>query len=214
MSFQPKVPDHAGIVLAKPGCRWVEEERRAVKIWLATDGMITRYMIATAGLILGDGPISQDAEEAWQSFLVTRLDGVIDNLDPHRGDFWAYLKTAFKRHCRRHRERIARGLALVGGQADDEITLVLDPIDSGSGINPAHLLELEELRNALGNCLNELEPIDRRIILAKYVEEKNDVEIGLVLGIEPNYVKQRRFRALRRLREDFPDLWGQHGDGD
>ena len=77
MSFQPEIPARLRDVLAKPGRQRTAEERDAVKVWLATDRMIANYMIMTAVSILGNGLISQDAEDVWQSFLAKKLDGAV-----------------------------------------------------------------------------------------------------------------------------------------
>lgn len=57
----------------------------------------------------------------------------------------------------------------------------------------------EQIRSALGR----LPPSLRAVTFLALIEDRPYVEIGAALGLSPNAVKLRVFRAMRRLREDL-----------
>src|SRR5690606_34590662 len=61
--------------------------------------------------------------------------------------------------------------------------------------------ELRSEKKMLQTAIGELRPADAAIVTLYYLQEQNLEEIGMVLGLTPNNVKVRLFRARQKLRE-------------
>jgi RNA polymerase sigma-70 factor (ECF subfamily) len=68
-----------------------------------------------------------------------------------------------------------------------------------------------EMQLRLQEALNEMEPLDREVVVLRHFEELNNAEAAEVLGIQPSAASKRYIRALRRLKtilDSFPDSIG------
>lgn len=81
---------------------------------------------------------------------------------------------------------------------DDENTYI--QLENHAGSN-ANLAESRSRSFYLNEAIGELLPDDATIITLFYMGEQSLEEIGQVLGIEPNTVKVKLFRARQRLKE-------------
>lgn len=67
-----------------------------------------------------------------------------------------------------------------------------------------------DLRLALAAALAGLEPIDRAVLVLRFLDDANVAETADRLGLSPGAVRNRTMRALDRLRAEFgtslPDL--------
>ena len=81
---------------------------------------------------------------------------------------------------------------------DDENTYIQLENHAGTGGN---LAESRSRSFYLNEAIGELLPDDATIITLFYMGEQSLEEIGQVLGIEPNTVKVKLFRARQRLKE-------------
>jgi RNA polymerase sigma-70 factor, ECF subfamily len=57
-----------------------------------------------------------------------------------------------------------------------------------------------ELQIQLQEALNDLDPLDREVVVLRHFEELSNVETAQVLGIEPPAASKRYIRAIRRLK--------------
>ena len=64
---------------------------------------------------------------------------------------------------------------------------------------PSRVVAREEMIEILVQTLNELEKIDREIILLRHFEELSNAEAAMELGIEPFTASKRYVRAMKRL---------------
>lgn len=58
-----------------------------------------------------------------------------------------------------------------------------------------------DLRLALQDALGELAPVDRAVVVLRYLEDLPVDEVAARLGLSPGAVKNRSMRALARMRE-------------
>ncbi|MBI1749728.1 MAG: sigma-70 family RNA polymerase sigma factor [Acidobacteria bacterium] len=80
----------------------------------------------------------------------------------------------------------------------------LETFDSGMGAAPsADASQRAELRQLAGRLLDELQEVDRHMLVLKEVEGLSVEEIGEALDINVNTVKVRLFRARGRLVEIY-----------
>ena len=74
---------------------------------------------------------------------------------------------------------------------------------------PSQCAVREEDVAALRVALERLEPIDREVLVLRYLEQLSTVEISAVLGLTVDGVKSRQRRALER----FSNLLADHSLG-
>ncbi len=82
---------------------------------------------------------------------------------------------------------------------------VLPPQPEEAGTPEEHILDLER-RKDLGKAITALKPDDRQILLLTLQEGLKPAEVAKRLGLEPDTVRQRKLRALRRIRDILRDL--------
>jgi RNA polymerase sigma-70 factor (ECF subfamily) len=66
--------------------------------------------------------------------------------------------------------------------------------------SPTQAVVRAELQLQLQEALNDLDPLDREVVVLRHFEELNNVETAQVLGIEPPAASKRYIRAIRRLK--------------
>jgi RNA polymerase sigma-70 factor (sigma-E family) len=64
--------------------------------------------------------------------------------------------------------------------------------------------ELSDLRVSLHWALGQLSPIDRAVLVLRYLEDLSVEEVAHLLELSPGAVKNRSMRALARMRERTP----------
>jgi RNA polymerase sigma-70 factor (sigma-E family) len=57
-----------------------------------------------------------------------------------------------------------------------------------------------DVRLTLRDALAELEPLDRAVLVLRYLDDRSVVETAEALGVSPGAVRNRAMRALERLR--------------
>ncbi len=70
--------------------------------------------------------------------------------------------------------------------------------------SPSNRMMRQERRDQVKSALAELPPRDREILVMRYLEHLDDVDIAEALGITDGAVKVRLLRALQRLRGRLP----------
>ncbi len=66
---------------------------------------------------------------------------------------------------------------------------------------PSELFLREELQSRLYEALEELSPLDREILALRHLEQLNNLEAAIELGLEPSAASKRYLRALTRVRK-------------
>jgi RNA polymerase sigma-70 factor (ECF subfamily) len=85
---------------------------------------------------------------------------------------------------------------------DDVLAMIEDPAD-----DPETLVEKEDRRAIVQNCLAQLSPTHRKVLDLVYCHEKSVNEAAEIVGIPANTVKTRMFYARTRM-EKFLKLAG------
>jgi RNA polymerase sigma-70 factor (ECF subfamily) len=66
-----------------------------------------------------------------------------------------------------------------------------------------------EMQIRLQDALNQMDPIDREVVILRHFEELDNSETADILGLQPSAASKRYIRAIRRLKvilDEFPDL--------
>jgi RNA polymerase sigma-70 factor, ECF subfamily len=119
----------------------------------------------------------------------------------------AYLGTVLLRRVRDLYRRHMEGKPAIVGATDVR----------GDGEDSGGLLELSaattgvvtrvvraERAAALRSALDELDPLDREVVVLRGIESQSNAVVAALTGLAPNNVSQRLRRALAKLRERLP----------
>jgi len=156
-------------------------------------------------------PVEDLAQDIWYHLLddgwerLLRWDGLYeDNWHPHSLE--SYLKT-ITIHKARDAERWSQ-------RRLPPADLVLEIVDDGPvGADPMVEAERARVREAFDSCFQEARERDQRNMSLWY-EGKSDDEIADELGDNPNNCAQRRFQAIRRLRQCLRNKIPEYFDDD
>jgi RNA polymerase sigma-70 factor (ECF subfamily) len=77
--------------------------------------------------------------------------------------------------------------------------------------SPSAAFARGELRQRLADTLAQLKPADQDILRKLYIDNLPLGDAARALGISENTARQRHFRALRRLKELWKQLYGTEG---
>jgi RNA polymerase sigma-70 factor (ECF subfamily) len=84
----------------------------------------------------------------------------------------------------------------------------------GSFTSPTQAAERAEMQLRLQQALDELEPLDREVLVLRHFEELTNNETAAVLGIQKTAASNRYVRALKRLRDVLETMPGFLDQGD
>jgi len=143
-------------------------------------------------------PVDDAAQEVWYHLLDHGWERLLDwdglneeNWHPHSLE--SYLRAITINKAR----DIERWTQRRPPTAED----VLDVIDDGPvGTDPEIEAERARVREVFDSCFQKAQARDQ-MNLGMWHEGRSDEEIAIELGISPNNAAQRRFQALRRLRD-------------
>jgi RNA polymerase sigma-70 factor, ECF subfamily len=86
----------------------------------------------------------------------------------------------------------------------------------GAFTSPSQAAAKQEMVGIVEQAIEQMDPIDREVLVLRHFEELSNTEVAEILGIEQKAASIRYVRALRRLKEimaQVPGLSdeGQHG---
>jgi RNA polymerase sigma-70 factor (ECF subfamily) len=95
--------------------------------------------------------------------------------------------------------RDARREAAGGGGMPDASSEVLAEWLADSGTSPSSAAARAELRVSLHACLDDMDAIDREVIMLRHFEQLTPYEAAIALGLNEKAAAMRYLRAVRRL---------------
>jgi RNA polymerase sigma-70 factor (ECF subfamily) len=113
---------------------------------------------------------------------------------------WKRLVDLKRRHIEAAKRSVVREKDFDLGLSDESAAALVDRLAS-SGTSPSQNLMEEELRGEIRAALEALPPVDREVLILRYVERLSPSETAEALGISKNAASTRHTRALVRLRE-------------
>ena len=135
----------------------------------------------------------EDAEELAQSAFVKAYRCLSD----YRGDakFSTWLYTIVSSLCLTF---LRKKKLTIHSLDHDSVFEVADRVDSGMRAN---IVEEKSKIQLVNDAIALLNPDDAKVLTLFYKGEQSLVEIGLIMGIEPNNAKVKLHRARQRLKE-------------
>lgn len=206
MSKASNEPPDIQLIFDRPGQEWSKEEQKQVQVWLHETPQLKR-LLGFALSHLGPAASLADAEDAWENFYTKRMQKHIQLYDPARGRrFWNFLLFCFQRYCWEEKEKLKK-------QRENETSLdrqletssgeviELERMDPSEASDPANRAEKNFLWEALYQCLDELPPLQRSIILLYYFAGEAATQIAETLKLTLANVKVKLFRARQTLED-------------
>ena len=119
---------------------------------------------------------------------------------------WERIAKQYERHVKAQRRSVTREEA---PPLPDESVVQLAQRLIASGTSPSRHLLREELRDRVRVALGCLKPLDREMLVLRYLEGLSNSEAAAVLGLSESTAGMRHLRALERLRASLGDEEGE-----
>ena len=117
-------------------------------------------------------------------------------------------RSVYGRHASDGSDPAARRKRLVELIGED---IPFDTIPDGNGTDPQKRVQRQELRQALAESLDELDPEDRLFIRLRYQDGRSAAEVAKSLGLASEFAAYRRQRSLLKRLKDELIRRGVHG---
>jgi RNA polymerase sigma-70 factor (ECF subfamily) len=122
------------------------------------------------------------------------------------------LAAAYRHHCGTQGRDAHREISLVNGSFPAADSAALAEHLVGRLTSPSTAAMRAELRAKFEEALNQLDSIDREMIVLRHFEELTNAEAAHLLDLKPSAACNRYVRALERLRvvlDDIPAFAGK-----
>lgn len=113
-----------------------------------------------------------------------------------------------RRHLGTQMRDVKREISLQRCAWVDDSTIALVEQLLGHGTRPSEAAMREEVKAWLQRALEQLNPLDREVLVLKHFEQLTSREAAQALGIEERAAAKRYLRALMRLKEALTALPG------
>ena len=112
---------------------------------------------------------------------------------------WQRLVDLQRQHVKAQRRSVYREVSPVMLSNESEYKMAERFVASGD--TPSEGAVKEELRHRVRSALEKLDPVDREILLMRYVEQMPTKDAAAAMGMAPNTFSQRHLRALPKLKK-------------
>jgi RNA polymerase sigma-70 factor, ECF subfamily len=121
---------------------------------------------------------------------------------------WERVAKQYERHVKAQRRSVTREAP---PPLPDESVAQLAHRLIASATSPSRRVLRDELRDRVRVALGLLKPLDREVLVLRYLEGLSNAEAAAVLGLAENTAGMRHLRALERLRALLGDEegWGE-----
>jgi RNA polymerase sigma-70 factor (ECF subfamily) len=122
------------------------------------------------------------------------------------------LLAAYRRHCGTQGRDARREISARSGALPEANSGALAAHLVACATSPSGVAMQAELKDRLERALDELDAMDREIIVLRHFEELTNSEAAQVLDLRPSAACNRYVRALERLRQvldKFPEFSGE-----
>lgn len=155
--------------------------------------LVNRYQNFVFTLVLRYIPSREEAEEVAQDVFVKAYRSIADFRGQSKFSTWLYtiVNTTCISHLRKKRQHVTL--------IDEEQMLRL-PVGNTLTEKGPDATERNSERRMLQQAINKLPEMESQIITLFYQHEQSLDEIGTILGMTPNNVKVKLFRARQKLK--------------
>jgi RNA polymerase sigma-70 factor (ECF subfamily) len=118
-----------------------------------------------------------------------------------------------RRHLHTPGRDIGREVSIYRGAMPGASTGVLAARLLGKLTSPSQAAQRAERKLRLQEALNQMDPLDREILVLRHYEQMTNGDVAAALGLEKSAASKRYTRALTRLKEILADLPGAGREG-
>jgi RNA polymerase sigma-70 factor (ECF subfamily) len=111
------------------------------------------------------------------------------------------IQESHRRHLGSRGRDAGREVSLYRGSMPGASTAALAARLLGRDTSPSQAAIRAERKLRLQQALNEMDPIDREVLVLRHYEQMNNNEAALVLGLDKSAASKRYARALVRLKD-------------
>jgi RNA polymerase sigma-70 factor (ECF subfamily) len=122
------------------------------------------------------------------------------------------LAAAYRHHCGTKGRDPCREISLINGAFPAADSAAMADHLVGRLTSPSAAAMRAELRIKFEEALDELDPMDREIIVLRHFEELTNAEAAQLLDLKPSAACNRYVRALERLRAVLDNIPGFDGE--
>jgi RNA polymerase sigma-70 factor (ECF subfamily) len=115
---------------------------------------------------------------------------------------------AHRRHLGAQLRDAGQEISLHRGALPLATSVSLAALLLGRLTSPTRAAQRAELRLRLQEVLNQMDPIDREVLVLRHFEELSNGETARVLGLEKSAASNRYVRALKRLKDVLSTMPG------
>lgn len=91
------------------------------------------------------------------------------------------------------------------GEDNDKVSIA-DSIESPQSLNPDTIVEKDEIKRVIVQCIGELPEKEKKVLVLYYYEDLTLKEIGQVLEVTESRVSQLHTKAIMRLRAKLTNI--------
>jgi RNA polymerase sigma-70 factor (ECF subfamily) len=106
-----------------------------------------------------------------------------------------------RRHLGTQQRALDRECSLEALKLGQTTSVSLAAVLAGDASTPSHAALREERRVLLEQALDQMDPVDREVLVLRHFEELGNGEVAEILGLQPTAASNRYVRALQRLKE-------------
>ena len=99
-----------------------------------------------------------------------------------------------------HRKHLGAKMRTAGKEVSAPQSGTLSGLFVGHFTSPSREMMREEVRSKIESALQEMDEIDREVLMLRHFEDLSNKDVALVLGIQENAASNRYVRALGRLK--------------
>lgn len=99
-----------------------------------------------------------------------------------------------------HRKHLGAKMRSAGREVHAPASGTLSGLFVGQITSPSRAMMREEIRARVDAALQEMDEIDREVLMLRHFEELSNKEVATLLGIQENAASNRYVRALGRLK--------------
>jgi len=99
-----------------------------------------------------------------------------------------------------HRRHLGASMRAAGKEIDAPQSGAMSGLFVGHVTTPSRAMMREEVREKIEDALQEMDEIDREVLMLRHFEDMPNKDVAIVLAIQENAASNRYVRALSRLK--------------
>lgn len=116
------------------------------------------------------------------------------------------LIDAHRAHIGAQKRQVGQEVSIFAKPMVEATSFVLAEHLLGQLDSPSEALRAAETKLAIESALNDLDPVDREVLVLRHFEHLSNKETAEILGLKKSGASRRYVEALKRLKEQLSDI--------